>query len=584
MKSNFNKTPRVKISENNNDLLIGWQSVLGQVEEEINSSSKQETVLVLEAYQGVDTEEVLAALEKYLPSHSFFHSEAAFKEEEEIEKMVYPYVTDDRIFGYMTDLNMKDYFDQEKIAKLKKEVKEDTSKVKVVYGFGASLCVDADLLVYLDMARWEIQQRMRNNELGNIGVSNKDIDVARRYKQSFFVDWRVLDRQKMAIFDTIDYFLDTNKKEEPKLLDGNTLRSAYREVNKQPFRVVPFFDAGPWGGQWMKEVMDLDRSAVNYAWSFDCVPEENSILLGFGERTFETPAMNLILREPTGFLGTTVTEKFGSEFPIRFDFLDTVKGGNLSLQVHPSKKYIKEQFGMKFFTQDESYYMMAAEKDAVVYLGFKDDIQPDKMMTELKDAQENGTIFDADKHVATYPVNKHDHILIPNGTVHCSAKDSVVLEISSAPYMFTFKLWDWGRMGLDGRPRPIHLEHGEKSIDWTRKEDFCKSELINKIEKVAEGDGWVEERTGLYPTVHIETRRHWFTGSAPHNTNQGVNVLNLVEGNEAIVESPTGAFEPFVVHYAETFIIPAEVGDYTIRPYGSSEGQKCATIKAYVRK
>ena len=62
-----------------------------------------------------------------------------------------------------------------------------------------------------------------------------------------------------------------------------------------------------------------------------------------------------------------------------------------------------------------------------------------------------------------------------------------------------------------------------------------------------------------------------------------MNVLNLVEGEEAVVESPINAFKPFVVHYAETFIIPASVGEYTIAPYGKSVGQECGTIKAYVR-
>ena len=102
-------------------------------------------------------------------------------------------------------------------------------------------------------------------------------------------------------------------------------------------------------------------------------------------------------------------------------------------------------------------------------------------------------------------------------------------------------------------------------------------------EPVAKGDGWQEERTGLHEREFIETRRHWFTGPVPHSTNGGVNVLNLVEGREAVVESPAGRFAPFVVHYAETFIIPAAVGDYVIRPHGESEGKRCATIKAFVR-
>ena len=68
-----------------------------------------------------------------------------------------------------------------------------------------------------------------------------------------------------------------------------------------------------------------------------------------------------------------------------------------------------------------------------------------------------------------------------------------------------------------------------------------------------------------------------------HDTGGGVNVLNLVEGEEALVESPDGAFAPFVVHYAETFIVPAAVGPYTIRPSGVAAGSECATLKAYVR-
>ena len=100
---------------------------------------------------------------------------------------------------------------------------------------------------------------------------------------------------------------------------------------------------------------------------------------------------------------------------------------------------------------------------------------------------------------------------------------------------------------------------------------------------VGSGDGWKEERTGLHKREFIETRRHWFTGTVLHCTNGGVNVLNLCEGEEAIVESTNGSFAPFIVHFAETFIVPAAVGCYTIRPHGRSEGKQCATIKAYVR-
>ena len=109
-----------------------------------------------------------------------------------------------------------------------------------------------------------------------------------------------------------------------------------------------------------------------------------------------------------------------------------------------------------------------------------------------------------------------------------------------------------------------------------------RENLFNKNEPRSQGDGWREERTGVYHSNFLETRRHWFTGTVPHDTDNTVNVLNLVEGEEVVVESPEDKFEPFVVHYAETFIVPASVGPYTIRPTRPTK-TPYATIKAFVR-
>jgi mannose-6-phosphate isomerase class I len=347
---------------------------------------------------------------------------------------------------------------------------------------------------------------------------------------------------------------------------------------------MPFFDPGVWGGQWLREVIDLPDGPPNYAWGFDCVPEENSLLLGFGDVRVEIPSINLVFRHPESLLGEPVYGRYGAEFPIRFDFLDTMHGQNLSFQVHPGVDYAYDNFGLRY-TQDESYYILDADEDAEVYLGLKEDVDPTAMLTDLRIAAEDPERpFADDKHVARHPARKHDHFLIPAGTCHCSGSGSMVLEISHTPYIFTFKLWDWSRMDLDGKPRPINLERGAANIRWERREQWVKDNLINQIEPVAEGDGWKEERTGLYCSEAYETRRHWFTGTVPHDTKgDSVHVLNLVEGSEALLESPVGAFEPFVVHYAETFIVPAAVGAYTIRPHGLSEGKRCATIKAFMR-
>jgi mannose-6-phosphate isomerase class I len=496
---------------------------------------------------------------------------------------VFPDVTDDEVFGYMTRLNMIDFFDPEKLQQARRKLEQRHTGTIYVYGTGAALFTSTpSLLIYFDMPRWEIQLRFRKNQVGNLGLANHHEKASLQYKHAFFVDWRVCDRHKRSLMNHWDYVADTTIRDHPKIVDGISLNKAMQSATTRPFRVVPFFDPGPWGGQWIKEYCDLDRSAKNYAWAFDCVPEENSLLFRFNDVIFEIPSINLVFAAPQKLLGEAVQARFGDEFPIRFDFLDTMEGGNLSLQVHPTTEYIREHFGMHY-TQDESYYLLDAAEDACVYLGFRDNIDPGQMLTELKQAQNEGAHFEATNYAQEWKVKKHDHVLIPAGTIHCSGKNAMVLEISATPYIFTFKLWDWGRMGLDGKPRPINIDRGAEVLDWTRTPAYTKNELINTVKTIAAGDGWREEYTGLHKREFIETRRHWFTGTVTHHTTDSVNVLNLVEGREAIVESPDNSFEPFIVHYAETFIIPEHVKTYTIRPYGESEGKECATVKAFVR-
>lgn len=583
MISNFDKLPFVKVTDNSDVCVTGWAAICKALNDHHSRPEKKRVVVVIDCYHGVLDDEVEKALRDGLHYSSFFRARDAFKSEQEVARMVHPDVTDDRTFGVMTHLTLPGFFDSARLSALRKQIDSVAEGIIVIYGAGAAHVAGAwDSLVYLDMARWEIQLRMRRKAVSNLGVKNAGIAFALLYKQAYFVDWRVLDKHKLALMDHWDFVIDTNTPEQPKMVRGALVNEGLARAARRPFRVVPFFDPGPWGGQWLKEVADLDRSVVNYAWGFDCVPEENSLLLRFGDIAFEVPSLNVVLRHPQPLLGEAVYSRFGAEFPIRFDFLDTMDGGNLSLQVHPTSQYIKDHFGMAY-TQDESYYMLDTGDDACVYLGLKEDVNPQRMIDALKAAQSGAQDFDADKYVEKWPVRKHDHVLIPAGTVHCSGKNAVVLEISATPYIFTFKLWDWGQVGLDGKPRPINIEHGEKVIQWDRKKEWTKKNLLNRVRRIAEGDGWVEEQTGLHELQFIETRRHWFTKKVLHNTGGGVNVINLVSGREAVIESPDGAFDPFVFHYAETVIIPAAVGAYTIAPCGEAEGMECATLKAYVR-
>ncbi|MBQ7181458.1 MAG: class I mannose-6-phosphate isomerase [Bacteroidaceae bacterium] len=573
-KPNYDKFPSTAVSGH---AAVGWDTILGLLQ----NAWEHEPVWAIDLYVGSYEEDFLEAFRR--TGRVVIDVRLLMKPEDGIRCLTERFMTDDVLFGYMSNIRLEEYFEWDRVEALRNQLGD--GREYVVVGTGAGYVTSSDVpVVYADLARWEIQQRFRRHEVKALGLDNSGDSPSVQYKRGYFNDWNICDALKDELFlaGRIHYWLDHNDRQRPKLISDSQFLEGLELTVSRPFRVVPFFDPAPWGGQWMKEVCDLDRSQQNYGWCFDCVPEENSLLLNLGGELLEFPSQDLVMWQPRRLLGERVWSRFGRSFPIRFDFLDTMGGGNLSLQVHPTNEFAHREFGLAY-TQDESYYLLDAGEGAVVYLGLKEGIDRHQMIDDLRAAQRGEKPFDAERYVNKLPAHKHDHYLIPNGTIHCSGHDSMVLEISSTPSIFTFKLWDWNRLGLDGKPRPINVERGRHVIQWERTTPFVLSQLVNHFEVLRQEDGIKEERTGLHPNEFIETRRHTFSRPVLHDTEGGVNVLNLCDGEEAVVESPAGAFKPFTVHYAETFIIPAALGQYRIKPSGPSEGKTCMTIKASVR-
>lgn len=567
-KSEYDRFPKTTIK--NHKAFHGYDEIY----HELNSKMNNRCVVVFDYYPGVDEEEVYELIKRFNFSLEI-NMHDIFKDGKTMTEQMKYNLTDDRVFGKMYYGNLLDFMDEEKLQRAKDKVNECKDSV-IIYGVGAGLITHGDIYVYFDIARWEIQLRYRKG-MPNYNATNYDEDILKKYKRGYFIEWRIADKHKAERFESFDYVVDTNASNDPKMISKDTFIESLKRLAQKPFRTVPYFDPGVWGGQWMKEVCNLDTNQSNYAWSFDGVPEENSILFDYDGVTFELPAMDLVLYQPKELLGEQVYSRFGAEFPIRFDFLDTMEGQNLSLQVHPLTEYIKKNFGMSY-TQDESYYILDAKEDAHVYLGLKEGIDKEEMIRDLESAQRKEIVFDADKYINKFPAKKHDHFLIPAGTCHCSGKNAMVLEISATPYIFTFKLWDWQRLGLDGLPRPINIEHGKHVIQWDRTTEWVKEHLVNSIYEVKDEENDCKiEHTGLHELEFIETRRYTVKDNSFHKTNGTVNMLNLIDGKSAIIE---GDFEPFIVHYAETFIIPASIKEYTIKPYDCDEVK---VLKAYVR-
>ncbi len=565
-KSEYDRNPIHTISDEKK-LFNDKEEIIGELK------GKPAKVISFETYPGVDLKVLENDIIKHLNPVRIINIEDYAKTKKELDAMLSYHLTDDRVFGVMSHHTIEDFYPAKNIKKLNKEVKNESGLV-VIFGFGAHL-IESELLIHVSVTRWEIQLRYRKG-LTNFKAENPTEDNLRKYKRGYFVEWRVADRIKLKIKNQIDYVIDYNDLTKPVMIDSTAYFGALKIMTRRPFRMVPYFDPGVWGGQWMKEVCNLPENNSNYAWSFDGVPEENSIKLKFGKDVIELPANDIVFFNPIELMGSRVHARFGLQYPIRFDLLDTYEGGNLSLQVHPLTEYIYDKFGMSF-TQDESYYILDAKEDAVCYLGFKNGVDPVKFEKDLTKATKGKKSFNAEKYVNKFVVKKHDHLSIPAGTIHCSGENTLVLEISASNYIFTFKLWDWDRLGLDGKPRPVHLEHGFKNLQYDRDTTWVKKNLINPFKKMNDN----EEITGLHEREFLETTRYSFSAPYTIKTDATARSANLVSGRAAIIKSPTNAFKPYEVHFAETFIIPATITEFIVEPKYKDDA--CMIVAAKVR-
>lgn len=478
----------------------------------------------------------------------------------------------DPVFGKKYNGTLADFFDAEKLQMLKPEPAADLC---IVYGTGAALSNWKGMLVYVDVPKNEIQYRMRAGSINNIGAVDS-IAHSLMYKRFYFADWPVLNKHKEQLLSTIDCIVDEQRIHEITWMNGDDFRKTLNNITQHPFRARPWFEAGVWGGEWMKKhLTGLNKDEVNYAWSFELISPENGIVIEADGYLMEVSFDFLMYCNNKNILGKAA-KRFQNEFPIRFDFLDTYNGGNLSVQCHPRPAYIKEKFGENF-TQDETYYILDCEPGSAVYLGFQETIDADEFKSALINAQQNAVELDVEKYVQRKPASKHDLFLIPNGTIHASGVNNLVLEISNTPYIFTFKMYDWQRLDLNGQPRPINIEHAFNNLYFDRKGNYVDEKLISHPVTEAEWDTGRKIKLPTHEEHFFTVDRYEFTGTVEVTTNNHAHVCMLVEGEDVEV-SANG--KSTVFNYAETFVVPAAAGSYQINQKGN---KPAFVVVAYVK-
>jgi mannose-6-phosphate isomerase class I len=449
--------------------------------------------------------------------------------------------------------------------------------VLVVFGPGAALAPH-DVLWYADLPKRYAEDTVASG--GGLNLAMRQGDGTATTKRLFFVDWPLLDRHRDNVAGRVDLWLDMQDPLAPAALDGATTRATIAELAGRPFRTRPTFNTTPWGGHWGQAELGHNPDAPNTALGYELIAPEAGVLIGApGGSRVELPFQLVVSGHPAAVLGDQVHRTFGTSFPIRFDYLDTFHGGNLSVHCHPAPDYMRTVFGWPY-TQHESYYVLIGGDDNRIYLGLAGDADLDSFERAALAAERSGTPFDIARYVQDFPAREHQLFLVPAGTPHGSGAGNVVLEVSATPYLYSLRFYDWLRQDANGGRRPVHVEHAFANLDRGRTGPAVERDLVQRPRPLRQGDGWREELIGALPEMFFDVRRLVLApgAAADDDASAGFHVLNVVDGGGVVIE-PAGA-AGHVLAYAETIVVPAAVGRYTLRAAGN---RPVRVIKALVR-
>jgi len=533
--------------------------------------------VIIDGYAGVFWDRILNDLQECFNeadvSVNWIKTDDLFKSADEVDTVVKPFLGEHTsVWGTKTTLSLIDLFDPS----ITTQSADENRDINIVIGTGAALCGWDVPVIYIDVPKNEIQFRMRAGSITNLGAGSID-EPFQMYKRFYFVDWVMLNNHKKAILNNIAIVVDGQWPDTINWMHKADLADALDMLSKSVLRVRPWFEPGAWGGQWMKKhIKNLNTDVVNLAWSFELIVPENGLVFESDGNLLEVSFDTLMFSNNRNVLGKHAG-RFGDEFPIRFDFLDTYDGGNLSIQCHPRLKYIQENFG-ETITQDETYYILDCDDHARVYLGFQDSIDPTGFKDVLEESQATGKEIEIEQYVQVHSAKKHDLFLIPNGTVHSAGAGNLVLEISATPYIFTFKMYDWVRLDLDGNPRPINIDHAFNNLDFNRKGEQVDHELISKPYTIEKSEGYQLVHVPTHAEHFYDVHRIEFDKEVTVDTGNVCHVLMLVEGTAISLQTADGTKQKFA--YAETFVIPAAAGSYTLTNLG---GDTAKVIKAFLK-
>lgn len=329
---------------------------------------------------------------------------------------------------------------------------------------------------------------------------------------------------------------------------------------KQPLYPLKFFEIYKekvWGGKRLSTQLNKrisPGSRIGESWEIAHRPGNISRIRN-GPLKDQTIS-SLMEEDREGLLGTKVSPSLG-RFPLLFKYVDAEDV--LSLQVHPDDRLAKK-FGEEDPGKTEAWIVLHASPGATLIVGRSPGTTLERMAEGLKEGNIEGL-------VRRWPTAAGDVFYLPSGTIHALGAGVLVSEIQQNSDL-TYRLFDWNRMGLDGKPRTLHLEKGLKAINWRREKGGKKNPLW------IPSSPFPRELLVECPYFHIE--RLVLKGDSTEQTKgERFHLLAVLEGNGEIACAGKGKEVPFAK--GETILIPASLMKYRLE---SSSG--CLLVQAWI--
>jgi len=270
------------------------------------------------------------------------------------------------------------------------------------------------------------------------------------------------------------------------------------------------FNTTGWGGHWGQRQLGMGTDQPNSAVGYELIAPESGVLIGNqAELTVEVPFQLLVSLHPLELLGESVHERFGTSFPIRFDYLDTVDGGNLSVHCHPQAQYMREVFGWPY-TQHESYYVMVAGAGSHIYLGLRDDADIDVFQADATQAERTGRRSTSLGTSKLSPPSHTSSTSFQRGH-HMAAASATWSWRCATPYLYSLRFYDWLRRDSQGRQRPVHTDLAFQNLDRQRRGSQVSADLVPAPHPVPSGPGWREEVLGELSEMLAPRCSEWLT-------------------------------------------------------------------------